>query len=327
MLEDNDQKFGKGVAALGLSTVDSSGRVLEARYLKTWRGDIYDHADTVRIDEADLSRRLGRSLSGIARHDANRDVYIVPIQTKIRDLHEKAADLCDVYLRLYLLSARMATPDQVSLAGVLDFFVNVAWTSAGPCLPERVEEVQHKARIVGQEVTVGSVWPFPRMTDYVVPSGVKIMNTENVRLGAYLAPGTTVLGAGFCNTGSSTLGATAIEGRLSLGVRVGEGTHVGGGASLMGTTSGGGKQVVTIGRNCLIGANAGVGIALGDDCVVEAGCYVTAGMPVSLCDGHVVKAIDLSGTSGLLFRRNALQGNVEALPSPGWSGLNMKFHR
>jgi len=327
MIEDNDQKFGKGVTALGLSTVDSSGRVLEARYLKTWRGDIYDHADTVRIDEADLSRRLGRSLSGIARHDANRDVYIVPIQTKIRDLHEKAADLCDVYLRLYLLSARLATPDQVSLAGVLDFFVNVAWTSAGPCLPERVEEVQHKARIVGQEVTVGSVWPFPRMTDYVVPSGVKIMNSENVRLGAYLAPGTTVLGAGFCNTGSSTLGATAIEGRLSLGVRVGEGTHVGGGASLMGTTSGGGKQVVTIGRNCLIGANAGVGIALGDDCVVEAGCYVTAGMPVSLCDGQVVKAIDLSGTSGLLFRRNALQGNVEALPSPGWSGLNMKFHR
>lgn len=316
----------RGATALGLATFDSDGRPIEARYFKMSIANV-DEGRTTFIDEAGLSRGLGRSFSGARRYDASRDVRIIPIETAISDLRERATDLFDVYLRLHLLSARQALPKRVSLAGALDFFVNVAWTSVGPCPPERVEEVQHKARVDGREISVSSVWPFPRMTDYVVPSGVKIMNSENVRLGAYLAPGTNVLGGGFCNTGSSTLGATAIEGRLSLGVSVGEGSHIGGGASLMGTTSGGGTQVVTIGRNCLIGANAGVGIALGDNCIVEAGCYVTAGLPVHLADGRIVKATSLSGRSDLLYRRNAIHGKVEALPSPGWAGLNLKLHQ
>ncbi|PEQ11694.1 hypothetical protein B2G71_16400 [Novosphingobium sp. PC22D] len=316
----------RGVTAMGLATVDASGRFIEARYFKTMFDEV-DQTLTKRVDENELSGFLKRSVSGISRYDARRDVQIVPIHTTIRNLQEQSTSLCDVYLRLYLLSSRKVAPAQVNLAGVLDLFVNVAWTSLGPCLPERVEELRHGAWADGKEVTIGGVWPFPRMTDYVVPSGVKIMNSENVRLGAYLAYGTNVLGGGFCNTGSSTLGATAVEGRLSLGVTVGEGSHIGGGASLMGTTSGGGKQTVNIGRNCLVGANAGVGISLGDNCIVEAGCYVTAGLPIHLTDGQIVKASDLAGKSDLLFRRDAFRGIVEAVPSPGWTGLNMKLHQ
>ncbi|MBB3166356.1 2,3,4,5-tetrahydropyridine-2,6-dicarboxylate N-succinyltransferase (plasmid) [Rhizobium laguerreae] len=324
--QDHNKNALRGVTAMGLATVDANGRFIEARYLKIGLDDV-DQTLTERVDENDLSQFLGRSVFGITRYDDRRDVHIIPIQTTIRDLQEQSVSLCDVYLRLHLLSSRVATPGQVNLAGVLDFFVNVAWTSLGPCLPERVEGLRHNAWLDGREVTIGGVWPFPRMTDYVVPCGVKIMNSENVRLGAYLANGTNVLGGGFCNTGSSTLGATAVEGRLSLGVTVGEGSHIGGGASLMGTTSGGGKQIVNIGRNCLVGANAGVGISLGDNCIVEAGCYVTAGLPVHLADGRIVKASDLAGKSDLLFRRDAFRGIVEAVPSPGWSGLNMKLHQ
>ena len=314
-----------GITGAGYSTVARDGTVLEAWYPSITLGEVLT-TGTVHPSANDLSDRLGRPAADLIRHDARRDVSIVPVVTQIADVTAPAVDLYDVYLRLHLLSSRRLRPEQVSLKGVLDLFTNVAWTSIGPCLPERVDEARWLARAEGTAVSVGSVFPFPRMTDYVAPSGIKIMNAENVRLGAYLAPGTNVLGGGFCNTGSATLGRSAIEGRLSLGVVVGEGSHIGGGASLMGTTSGGGKHVVSIGRNCLVGANAGVGIALGDGCIVEAGCYITAGSRITLPDGRILKAAELSQRPNLLYRRNSLTGKLEAGPAPGWPGLNPMLH-
>ncbi len=316
---------GTGVVACGLATVAADGRIIEARYPVIELGPS-EGSGTTRLTEAAAVERLGRPARAAVRDDPRRAVSVVPVETRIADLGAPATDLADIYLRLHLLSSRRLAPEQVSLRGVLDNFVNVAWTSLGPCLPERVEEARWLAAVDGLDLQVSSVWPFPRMTDYVVPTGVKIMNAENVRLGASLAPGTNVLGGGFCNTGSATLGRAVIEGRLSLGVTVGEGSHVGGGASLMGTTSGGGRLQVIVGRDCLIGANSGLGIALGDGCVVESGCYITAGSPLTLQDGRVAKAAEISGRPGLLFRRNALTGRLEVRPAPTWEGLNLKLH-
>jgi 2,3,4,5-tetrahydropyridine-2-carboxylate N-succinyltransferase len=233
-----------------------------------------------------------------------------------------------VYLRLHLLSHRLAKPRSLNLDGAFGLLANVAWTNLGPILPDQVEAVRFEERRSGRVLTVHGVDKFPRMTDYVVPSGVRIADADRVRLGAHLSPGTTVMHEGFCNFNAGTLGASMVEGRISAGVIVGDGSDIGGGASIMGTLSGGGKEVVSIGERCLLGANAGIGISLGDDCVVEAGLYVTGGTLVKLPDGDVVKGRTLSGANNLLFRRNSVSGAVEASQRSGsWGGLNAALHK
>ncbi|MBI2755512.1 MAG: tetrahydrodipicolinate N-succinyltransferase N-terminal domain-containing protein [Chloroflexi bacterium] len=248
------------------------------------------------------------------------------VVTFIADLAEKAVDAHDMYLRLHLLSHRKVRPHGLNLAGAFGLLSNVVWTNLGPFEPEDFEFQRADLRAAGHEVRVHSIDRFPRMTDYVVPTGVRIADADRVRLGAHLAEGTTVMHEGFVNYNAGTLGTSMVEGRISAGVVVGNGTDVGGGASIMGTLSGGGKEVIRVGERCLIGANAGIGISLADDCTVEAGLYVTAGTRVALPDGRVVKAAELSGQPGLLFRRNSQTGAVEVLAKKNRVVLNEALH-
>ncbi|MGU3437640.1 2,3,4,5-tetrahydropyridine-2,6-dicarboxylate N-succinyltransferase [Kocuria rhizophila] len=264
-----------------------------------------------------------------ATTDPDRNVRS-EIVTTVIDLDEAPRDTADAYLRLHLLSHRLAQPNTLNLDGIFGLLANVAWTSRGPVLAEDLTRSLLRLR-AGGAVTVFGVDKFPRMVDYVVPSGVRIGDADRVRLGAHLGEGTTVMHEGFVNFNAGTLGAAMVEGRISAGVVVHDHTDIGGGASIMGTLSGGGKQRITLGERCLLGANAGVGISLGDDCVVEAGLYVTAGTRVSLLDAaaepRVVKASELSGVSNLLFRRNSTTGAVEALPRRnGTVELNAQLH-
>ena len=308
----------RSAAAHGLSTVDlESGKVLDAWYPAPGLG-----SDPQAVD-----------LPTDERIDEVRGVRVVPVTTLIESLDAPPADAADVYLRLHLISGRHVAPHGLNLDGQFGLLTNVAWTSLGPVDQAQIEQVSARARAAGLHVSVYGVDKFPRMTDYVVPSGVRIADADRVRLGAHLAEGTTVMHEGFVNFNAGTLGASMVEGRISAGVVVGDGSDVGGGSSIMGTLSGGGKQVISIGRRCLLGANAGLGIALGDDCVVEAGCYVTAGTKVTVRglagveDGTVLKALELSGASNVLFRRNSVTGAVEAVP---WKGegiaLNEALH-
>jgi 2,3,4,5-tetrahydropyridine-2-carboxylate N-succinyltransferase len=239
------------------------------------------------------------------------------------------ADVPDAYLRLHLLSHRLVRPNTINLDGLFGVLTNVVWTSHGPCPVDDFERRRMRMRELGA-VQVHGIDKFPRMTDYVVPSGVRIADADRVRLGAHLAAGTTVMHEGFVNFNAGTLGTSMVEGRIVQGVVVGDGTDVGGGASIMGTLSGGGTERISIGERCLLGAQSGTGISLGDDCVVEAGLYVTAGTKVLVTDGNateVVKARELSGRSGLLFRRNSQSGAVEALPREGFGiTLNTVLH-
>jgi 2,3,4,5-tetrahydropyridine-2-carboxylate N-succinyltransferase len=234
----------------------------------------------------------------------------------------------DAYLRLHLLSETAVKPNAINLDGVFGLLTNVAWTSAGPVLPAKVEELRELIATEDHHLAVTSIDKFPRMTDYVIPEGVRIGDGDRVRMGAHLASGSTVMHEGFVNFNAGTLGSSMVEGRISQGVVVGDGSDIGGGASTMGTLSGGGKSINAIGKNSMVGANAGIGISLGDDCIVEAGLYVTAGTKVCTPDGEVVAARQLSGMSGLLFRRNSQSGVVEAIaadPSK-WGGLNASLH-
>ena len=243
------------------------------------------------------------------------------------DITQPPQDAIDAYLRLHLLSHRLIKPHGLSLDGIFGLLTNVVWTSAGPCAVEGFEEVRAALRARDGHVTVLSVDKFPRMVDYVIPSGVRIADADRVRLGAHLASGTTVMHEGFVNFNAGTLGTSMVEGRISSGVVVDDGTDVGGGASIMGTLSGGGKQVISIGKKCLLGANSGLGISLGDNCVIEAGTYITAAAKVRLPDGEVVKAGTLSGASNVLFRRNSLDGCLEVVVREGsWGGLNSILH-
>ena len=260
--------------------------------------------------------------------DQVRDVRVETMVTVIDDLSAPPADTADVYLRLHLLSHRLVQPRSINLDGVFGILPNVAWTTKGPVALEDLPVTRIRARARGEHVSVLSVDKFPRMVDYVVPSGVRIADGDRVRLGAHLAEGTTVMHEGFCNFNAGTLGASMVEGRISAGVIVGDGSDVGGGASIMGTLSGGGSEVISIGEGCLIGANAGVGISLGDGCIVEAGCYVTAGSKLILPDGEVCKARELSGQAGWLFRRNSVSGALEAVRRTGsWGDLNEELHK
>ncbi|HWK25770.1 MAG TPA: 2,3,4,5-tetrahydropyridine-2,6-dicarboxylate N-succinyltransferase [Solirubrobacter sp.] len=259
--------------------------------------------------------------------DELRGTRQAPVLTVLSDLDAPPADTADAYLRLHLLSHRLVQPHGLNLDGVFGVLPNVAWTSAGPVDPAQLTEVQLRARRAGRPLQVFSLDKFPRMTDYVTPTGVRVADADRVRLGAHLAEGTTVMHEGFVNFNAGTLGHSMVEGRISAGVVVGNGSDVGGGSSIMGTLSGGGSEVISIGERCLLGANAGIGISLGDECTVEAGLYITAGTLITLPDGEVVKGRELSGASGLLFRRNSRTGTVEALPRSGtWSGLNAALH-
>ena len=259
--------------------------------------------------------------------DERRGVAIVPTSLVI-DTQTAPTSASDVYLRLHLLSHRMVEPRTINLDGAFGLLTNVAWTSIGPVAIDTLDDVRYNLLRQGQHLVVHGVDKFPRMTDYVVPSGVRIADASRVRLGAHLASGTTVMHEGFCNFNAGTLGASMVEGRISAGVIVGDGSDIGGGASIMGTLSGGGKEMVTVGKKCLLGANSGLGISLGDECIIEAGLYITAGTQVKLPDGTVVKARELSGASGLLFRRNSQSGAVEAVQRTGnWGGLNTALHK
>lgn len=266
------------------------------------------------------------ALSELALPDADRGITREVVSIEI-DLTQAPQDTKDAYLRLHLLSHRLVKPHGQSLDGIFGLLSNVVWTSVGPCAVEGFELTRAKLKAKYGNVTIYSVDKFPRMVDYIIPSGVRIADADRVRLGAHLAVGTTVMHEGFVNFNAGTLGASMVEGRISAGVVVGDGTDVGGGASIMGTLSGGGKEVISIGEKCLLGANSGLGISLGNNCVIEAGTYITAAAKVTLPDGEVVKAGSLSGANDLLFRRNSLTGGLEAVMRTGtWGGLNSVLH-
>ena len=259
--------------------------------------------------------------------DQIRNLSKIAVELSI-DLAEKPKDATDVFLRLHLLSHRLIKPHGLNLDGVFGLLSNVVWTSAGACEVEGFDKVRRGLQNKYGNLAVYSVDKFPRMIDYVIPEGVRIADGDRVRLGAYLSSGTTVMHEGFVNFNAGTLGKSMVEGRISAGVIVGDGSDIGGGASIMGTLSGGGKEVISIGQRTLLGANSGIGISLGDDCVVEAGVYITAGSKITLPDNKIVKAKELSGANNLLFRRNSQSGALEALPKTGsWSGLNSILHK
>jgi 2,3,4,5-tetrahydropyridine-2-carboxylate N-succinyltransferase len=297
----------------GLATITGDGRVLDVLF------------PDPQLGAADGSP--GTTTGDVQRRHPQRGVSEVEVVTVIDDLEEAPNDAYDAYLRLHLLSHRLVKPHGLSLEGLFGVLPNVAWTSHGAVDPAALAEVRMRFRGADVPLVVHGVDKFPRMTDYVAPSGVRIADASRVRLGAHLAEGTTVMHEGFVNFNAGTLGASMVEGRISAGVVVGDGSDIGGGSSIMGTLSGGGTAVISIGERCLLGANAGLGISLGNDCIVEAGLYVTAGTRVTLPDGEVVKALELSGADGLLFRRNSQSGAVEAMPRSGsWAGLNAALH-
>jgi 2,3,4,5-tetrahydropyridine-2-carboxylate N-succinyltransferase len=297
---------GHGIATIAGTTV------LDVWYPAPALGPLQGAPDTT------LTALVGRDdVRGITRELVSLEI----------DLSVAPQDAKDVYLRLHLLSHRLVKPHGQSLEGIFGLLANVVWTSSGPCTVDGFEKVRAGLRARDGHVTVFAIDKFPRMVDYVSPAGVRIADADRVRLGAHLASGTTVMHEGFVNFNAGTLGTSMVEGRISAGVVVGDGSDVGGGASIMGTLSGGGKEVISVGEKCLLGANSGLGISLGDNCVIEAGTYITAAAKVTLPDGEVVKAGTLSGAHNLLFRRNSLTGGLEVVLRTGtWGGLNSVLH-
>ena len=297
----------------GLATITDDGVTLDTWYPEPALG----------VAPADASAPA--ELEALVGKDEVRRVRRELVQVGI-DLDAPPADASDAYFRRHLLSHRVAEPSTINLDGIFGALTNVVWTTQGPCAVDGFEMTRARMQSRGP-VQVFGVDKFPRMTDYVVPAGVRIGDADRVRLGAHLASGTTVMHEGFVNFNAGTLGTSMVEGRISQGVVVGDGSDIGGGASTMGTLSGGGTERVSIGERCLLGAESGLGIALGDDCVVEAGLYVTAGTKVTLPDGTVTKARELSGQSNLLFLRNSVTGTVEARARDGHGiVLNSALH-
>ncbi|MDO8381650.1 MAG: 2,3,4,5-tetrahydropyridine-2,6-dicarboxylate N-succinyltransferase [Microbacterium sp.] len=297
----------------GLATISSDGTVLDTWYPNPQLGRVPLGRDAAIADD---------NVDRLAAPDDRRGVTVEAVTVEI-DLDAPPASTSDAYLRLHVLSHLLATPNEVNLDGIFGHLPVVAWTNAGPMHPD--DATRLRPLLLRDGIQVGSLDKFPRLTDYVTPVGVRIADASRVRLGAYLSPGTTVMHEGFVNFTAGTLGSSMIEGRVSQGVVIGDGSDIGGGASIMGTLSGGGTHRISIGARTLLGANAGVGISLGDDCVVEAGLYVTAGTKVALVDAAptadgtvpVVKAAELSGSDGILFRRNSVSGAVEAVRRAG----------
>lgn len=296
----------------GFITVTPDGTVLDARYPQPKLGTPPPEANSAASQQP--------------HEDPLREVVIHSIRTVI-NLDEPPRDAADAYLRLHLLSHRLAVPNSINLTGMFSALSNVAWTDRGPCAVDAIDRIRARLFAQGSMLEVASIDKIPRMTDYVVPSGVRIADASRVRLGAHVAEGTTVMHEGFINFNAGTLGISMVEGRISQGVVVGNGSDIGGGASIMGTLSGGGNVVISIGERSLLGANSGLGISLGDDCIVEAGLYVTASTKVRLLtqgkEPQLVKAAELSGNSGLLFRRNSMSGAVEAVLRPNAPGIEL----
>ncbi|AEY88638.1 transferase [Streptomyces hygroscopicus subsp. jinggangensis 5008] len=316
-----------GAVAAGLATIASDGTVLDTWFPAPELVEEPGPAGTERLTAEQAAELLGGGATAATGPDTRRGVEVVAVRTVIASLEEKPVDAHDVYLRLHLLSHRLVKPHGQNLDGIFGHLANVAWTSLGPVAVDDIEKVRLNARAEGLHLQVTSIDKFPRMTDYVAPKGVRIADADRVRLGAHLAAGTTVMHEGFVNFNAGTLGTSMVEGRISAGVVVGDGSDIGGGASTMGTLSGGGNVIISIGERCLIGAEAGVGIALGDECVVEAGLYITAGTRITMPDGQIVKARELNGASNILFRRNSVTGTVEARPNNAvWGGLNDILH-
>ena len=296
----------------GLATISLSGAVLDTWFPEPMLGN--------------LPNPVLPFLSALAGVDEIRGVKREVVSLEI-DLDKAPESVSDAYLRLHLLSHRVIKPHGANVDGIFAILNNVVWTSVGPCPVENFEITRAKLKQKYGAITVLAVDKFPRMVDYVIPSGVRIADADRVRLGAHLSPGTTVMHEGFVNFNAGTLGTSMVEGRISAGVVIGDGTDVGGGASIMGTLSGGGKEVISVGEKCLLGANSGLGISLGNNCVIEAGTYITAAAKVRLPDGEIVKASSLSGANDLLFRRNSLDGCLEAIMRTGsWGGLNSVLH-
>ncbi|WP_327291690.1 2,3,4,5-tetrahydropyridine-2,6-dicarboxylate N-succinyltransferase [Streptomyces sp. NBC_01198] len=322
----NDSRA-SGAIGVGLATVADDGTVLDTWYPAPQLTAEPGPAGTARLTAEEAAQTLGSAAPAALGPDPRRGVEVVAVRTAVGSLDDKPLDAHDAYLRLHLLSHRLVRPNGQNLEGLFGVLANVAWTSIGPVPVANLEAARLAARAEGLHLAVHGVDKFPRMTDYVAPAGVRIADAGRVRLGAHLAAGTTVMHEGFCNFNAGTLGTSMVEGRISQGVVIGDGSDIGGGASIMGTLSGGGTQIVSVGERCLLGAESGLGIALGDDCVVEAGLYVTAGTRVTLPDGQIVKAVELSGADNLLFRRNSTTGKVEVLQRTGsWGGLNAVLH-
>ena len=330
-----------GAWAVGIATFDAAtGRVLDTWYPTPALGldeaalrlaaDLghAGGAGTVELDDARARAALDVAVGEPSDLDGLRGVRRAAVATFVADLDDAPVDAHDAYLRLHLLSHRLVRPHGQNLDGLFGLLANVVWTNVGPCAVDGFEQTRLRLRAAGHHVTVFGVDKFPRMVDYVVPSGVRIADADRVRLGAHLAEGTTVMHEGFCNFNAGTLGTSMVEGRISAGVVVGEGSDIGGGSSIQGTLSGGGKTVIAIGEGCLLGANAGLGISLGDRCTVQAGCYVLGGTRVTTPDGQVVKAAELSGRSDLLFRQNSTTGAMEVLSQTvDWGALNADLHQ
>ena len=302
----------------GLQTIDRDGTVLD-----TWFPEPQLGVPGNKFDPHILPQQIEH----LESEDELTNTHTVGVGVAI-DLTAPPASVPDAYLRLHLLSHCLVTPNSINLEGIFGLLPIVAWTTHGPVSPPTLSEKRIELRRAGAQVT--SIDKFPPMLNYVTPEGVRVADASRVRLGAHLAPGTTVMHEGFVNFNAGTLGHSMVEGRISQGVVVGDGSDIGGGASIMGTLSGGGKEVISIGKRCLLGANAGIGISLGDDCVVEAGLYVTAGTKLTLIDSEgerAVKAAELSGVANILYRRNSLTGAVEAIPRSGQGvTLNAALH-
>jgi len=319
-MPSESQLLKQNAFGVGVASVNSDNQIIEARFLK---------AELSKIDE----KQIASSIDSLITQDLIRKISTKKISIQI-SLDAAPKDVADVYLRLHLLSMRKVKPNQINLDGVFGILPNLIWSSIGPCQLENFELVRAELLAKYPAIAFYGVDKFPRMIDYVIPDGVRIADGNRVRLGAYLSSGTTVMHEGFVNFNAGTLGKSMVEGRISAGVVVGDGTDIGGGASIMGTLSGGGKEKISVGERTLLGANSGLGISLGNDCVVEAGLYLTAGSKVMLpkepnqSAGKIVKAVELSGANNLLFRRNSQTGAIEALPKSGsWQGLNSVLHQ
>jgi 2,3,4,5-tetrahydropyridine-2-carboxylate N-succinyltransferase len=298
---------------VGVATQTESGQTLDCHFHSLGLG-------------SKPANKQGETLNLQQDSDLIRKVKKIAVDISI-DLSVAPKDVADVYLRLHLLSHRLVKPHSINLDNIFTLLPNVVWTSVGACEINSFDQVRFALQNKYGNLTVYSVDKFPRMIDYVIPEGVRIADGDRVRLGAYLSAGTTVMHEGFVNFNAGTLGKSMVEGRISSGVVVGDGSDIGGGASIMGTLSGGGKEVISIGERTLLGANSGAGISLGNDCVIEAGVYITAGSKILLPDGKIVKAKELSGANNLLFRRNSQSGSLEVVPKSGsWSGLNSVLH-
>ncbi|MDT8445920.1 MAG: 2,3,4,5-tetrahydropyridine-2,6-dicarboxylate N-succinyltransferase [bacterium] len=343
----------KSIASLGLGlgTKNKAGQWLEVFYPTPWTAPPASVMNaliklvgsepknrTLELNE-DLLAQLAESLDAAAEAmefqvlvQSLRGTGDKPKVLTVIYHDQEMLDVPQIYLALHLLSHRQVKPHGINLSGIFGKLKNLAWTNQGPIDLEELEAKRIEARLFGEQLVVRLVDKFPPMTDYVVPKGIRIGDASRVRLGAYLGEGTTVMHEGFVNFNAGTLGESMVEGRISAGVVVGKGTDLGGGCSTMGTLSGGNNVIISLGEKCLIGANAGVGIPLGDRCTIEAGLYVTGGAKVKLLDDQnqsigVVKAKELAFKSDLLFRRNSLDGSIECLTNKSAIVLNEELHK